>query len=341
MAVGKVATFTFENQIRSDYTSYYWRKKLFWAALGTKIFSDFKTTPGNKVTIPFFLSMGPAEKPAEDDRLAVDSLGDKSVQAQVYEVGKAWGITDAGEYRKASTNTEYDDEASSQAARRIAEMVDSDALSCLNNDGTNSIDGQSGNTPAGHDELDDTRDVTLTTVFTGKKGADTQPFKDMTCNVRALTSAFTHLFGDRQNEAKALVLHSRSYTDIGLDATAGIMKADAVSPAGSILKGFMGNVLGKDTFMIDNISTGPKRTITDSAGTTQKFNTRKAFVLKPNPFIFLSKQIKLYEQARDILGRVVYHAATTWYTFYPLHKMNNSDDVRAGGIVFLTDEQTT
>ena len=341
MAVGKVGTFTFLNQVRSDYTSYYFRKKLFWAALGTKIFSDFQTTPGNQIEIPFFLSMGDAEKPAEDDRLAVDSLGDKSIKAQVYEVGKAWGITDAGEYRKGSTNTEYDDEASSQAARRIAEMVDSDALACLNNDGTNSIDGQTANTPKGHDEMDDTKDVTLTTAFTGKKGADTDPFKAMTCNIPALQDYFTQLFGDRQDEARALIMHSRSYTDSLLHTQTGIMQANAVTPAGAALRGYMGNFLGKDTFMIDNISTGPKRTITDSAGVTQKFVTRKTFVLKPNPFIFISKQVKLYESARDVLARISYHACTTWYTFYPLHKQNNTDDSRAGGIVFLTNEQTT
>lgn len=341
MPVSKVATFTFENQVRADYTSYFFRKKLFWANLGRKVFSDFSATPGNEVDIPFFKSMGAAEKPAEDARLTPDSLGDRSIKAKVYEVGKAWGITDAGRYRKGSTDDRYEAEASAQAGRRIAETVDADALAILNNDGTNSLDGQTGNTPKGHDGIDDTTDLTLTTVFTGKKGADTDAFKAQTCNVTALQNGFTELFGDRHNEAKVLVMHSRSYTNILTNNGTGIMKADAVSPRNAVVAGYLGNFLGKETFMIDNISQGPKRTITDSAGTTQKYQTYKTFILKPNAFFFLSKQLKLEEAARDILGRIDYSAVTLWYTFYPLHLQNNSDDIRAGAITFLTNEETT
>lgn len=341
MAYGKVATFTFENQVRADYTSYYFRKKLFWATLGRKVFTNFQTTPGNKVTIPFFKSMGAAEKPGEDDRLSVDSMGDRSIQAQVYEVAKAWGITDAGRYRKGSTESEWEDEASAQAGRRLAESADSDALACLNNDGTNSIDGQAGNTPKGHDEIDNTANITLTTAFTGAKGADTPAFKAMKSNVRALQSGFTSLFGDRANEAKTLIMHSRSYTDILLDGTTGLLNADAVSPAGLPVTGYAGNFLGKNTYMIDNISKGKKITVTDSASVSQKYQTYKTFILKPNPFLFLAKQVQLHEAARDILGRIDYNAVTVWYTFYPLHLQNNTDDKRAGGIVFVTDEQTT
>lgn len=341
MPVAKVATFTFENQVRADYTSYFFRKKLFWAALGRKVFSDFDMTPGNKVDIPFFKSMGVAEKPAEDARLTVDSLGDRSIKAQVYEVGKAWGITDAARYRKAMREDEWEEEAASQAGRRIAEIADSDALAVLNNDGTNSLDGQAGNTPKGHDEIDDTADFTISSAFTGKKGADTDAFALQTANVRALQNGFTELFGDRANESNVLVMHSRSYTDILVDDKAGLMKADAITPAGVALRGFQGNFLGKDTFSIDNISKGKKVTVTDSASTTQKYQTYKTFVLKPNPFLFLAKQIQMHEAGRDLLGRIDYNAVTTWFTFYPLHLQNNTDDKRAGGIVFLTNEETT
>ena len=341
MAVAKVATFSFNNQVRADYTSYYYRKKLFWALLGRKVMANFSEVPGNIIDIPFFAAMGPAEKPGEDDRLAVDSMGDKSIKAQIYEAAKAWGITDAARYRKGSKDSEWDDEASRQAARVLAEQVDSDALACLNNDGTNSIDGQTANTPAGADEIDKTSDLTLTTAFTAEKGADAAPFIAQKSNVRSLQNAFTSLFGDRASEANVMAMHSNSYNDCVVDTTGGLLKADAVSPVGAIARGYKGNFLGKDTFEIDNISPGPKRTVTDSAGVTQKYQTRKTFVVKPNSFLFLSKQLELWEQARDVLGRVEYHAVTLWYTFFPLHKQNNADDIRAGRIVFQTNEQTT
>ena len=341
MAVSKVATFSFNNQVRGDYTSYYFRKKLFWGSLGKRVISDFATTPGNKITLPIFASMGAAEKPAEDDRLTPDSMGDKSIETQVYEVGKAWGITDAGRYRKGSNDEQWEMESSRQAAWRLAEQVDADALACLNNDGTNSIDGATGNDPAGHDELDETTDVTLTTAFTGEKGADDARFTAQRANLRYMQKGFTHLFGDRNREANLMVMHSRCYTDTLLDQGAGIMKADAVTPLATTVQGYAGNFLGKDTFENDNISKGPNRTFTDSGGATQKYVTRKIFILKPNAYIVVIKQRPKFESARDILGRIDINAVTQWFTFYPLHKQNNTDDIRAGALVRLTDEQTT
>ena len=341
MAVAKGATFTFKNQVRSDYTSYFFRKYLFWAALAYKIVSDFNMKPGRKVDIPYFKAMGAAEKLQEDTRMSVDSMGDKSISATVYEAGKAWGITDTGRYSKGSTDSEWEDEASSQAGRRIAELVDSDALACLNNDGTNSIDGAAGNDPKGHDEIDNTADFTLATPFDSDRGTDDAKFKAQMCNVVDLQQGFTQLFGDRQKEANILAMHSFCYTDAMLNVNSGIMKADAITPAGAVVNGFMGNYLGKDTFMIDNISKGDDLSVTDSAGVVQKYVTRKNFILKPKFMVLLQKQITLYEAARDILGRIDYNAATLWYTFYPLHLQNNSDDKRAGAIVSATRERTT
>ena len=340
MAVSKVGTFTFENQVRGDYTSYFFRKKLFWAALGKRIITDFEMSPGNKITLPIFASMGAAEKPAEDDRLTPDSMGDKSIETQVYEVGKSWGITDAGRYRKGSTDEEWEQESARQAARRLAEQVDADALACLNNDGTASIDGSTGNDPKGHDALDETEDITLTSVFTAKKGADDPKFVAQQNNLRYLQNAFTTIFGDRNREANVMCMHSRCYTDAMLDTNTGIMKADAVTPLATLVKGYAGNFLGKDTFEIDNISKGPNRTVTDSGGSTQKYVTRKIFVLKPNAYVVVIKQRPKFESGRDILGRIDINAVTQWFTFYPLHKQNNVDDIRAGGITRLTAEQT-
>ena len=107
-----------------------------------------------------------------------------------------------------------------------------------------------------------------------------------------------------------------------------------------VIKGFAGNILGKATYEIDNISSGVKKTITDSAGTAQKYVTRKTFVLKPNAYLLAVKQMPVLEEGRDMLGRTDFWMITHWYTFYPLHKVNNDEDVRAGGLEFITSEET-
>ena len=341
MAYAKVGTFTFENQVRGDYSSAFLRKKLFWAALGVKVITDFEMLPGNKIVLPIFETMGAAQKPSEDDRLDVDSMGDKSISTVVYEVAKAWGITDAGRYRKGSTDREWEMEAARQAGFRLAETVDADALACLNNDGTNSVDGAAGNDPKGHDAIDDTSDLTLTDPFTSKRGADDAKFKAQLTNVRMLQAGFQKLFGDRHSEANLMVMHSACYADCLLDGTTGLLNANAVSPLGAAVRGYAGNYLGKYTYENDNISSGPKRTITDNAGATQKYMTRKNFILKPNAYIVVIKQRPKYEEARDILGRIDISAVTQWYTFYTLHKQNSAEDIRAGAITALTAEQTT
>ena len=341
MAVTKVATFNFVNQVRGETTGAYFRRMLIFAAFAWRIMDDFKIKPGNKVDLPFYAKMGAAEKPAEDDRLAVDSLGDKSISCQVYEAAKAWGITDAGRYRKAESDAHWEGEAEAQVAQRLAELVDSDALACLNNDGTNSIDGAAGNDPKGHDAVDKTADITISTVFDGERGINDPKFIAQKMNIRSLTKALQSVFGDRKAEANALLMHSNVHTDILTDQGAGILKADAITPQGAIVKSFMGNLLGRDVFMNDQCPVGPKRTVTDSGGSTQKYQTRKTFMLKPKSFLFLVKQSPKWEDARDILGRIDYSAVTQWYTFYPLHKQNNAEDIRAGAVTNLTEEQTT
>ena len=337
MPIGKVSTFTYENQVRLDYVRAYYRKLLLWARFAKRIISDFEIRPGNKAEIPIFEKMGAAEKPGEDDRLAVDSMGDKSISTQVYEIGKAWGITDAGRYRKGSTDQEWEDEAANQAARVLAEQLDADALACLANDGTVNIDGAAGADPKGHDEVDYTSALPLTSAFTSQRGTDTTEFKAMQCGVDILQDFFTETFGDRAQEANVMVMHSRNYSDALLKPAQGIMKADAVSPFKG-LAGYAGNFLGKDTIQIDNIS-GKDVTITDSAAATQKYKARKVYALKPAPFLILIKQGGLFEQARDILGRRDYNAITEWYCMHTLHKQIDPDDIRAGGAFFITKEK--
>jgi len=338
MAVTKRGDFNFENQVRLEHAQAYFRKKLLWSKFAEKFVMDFNKKAGEKLDVPYFDKMGAAEKPMEDARLAVDNLADNSFSATVYEAGKAWGITDAGRVRKAMTEKLWEQTAEGQAVRVMAELVDADALAVLNNAGSSNTDGASGNEPAGHDSLDDTKDITITSVFTGKKGADTAAFKAMELNVRDFQESLTEAFGDRQDEAKYSVMHSRSWTSMITDSVAGLLKADANSPFQG-LNEYKGNFLGKETFMIDNVPKGPVRTITDSAGTKQKYQTYKHMVFKPQPYLLVIKKDMLIEDSRDILGRIDISAATQWYCFTTLHKRVDSEDIRAMGKAYITNEQ--
>ena len=341
MAITKKSNFTFDNQVRLQHTRAYFRKKLLWSRFAEKVIKNFDATPGNKLEIPYFGKMGAAEKPGEDDRVGVDSLGDSSFEAVVYEVAKAWGITDAARIRMGATNEEWEDEASSQAGRVIAEMVDADALAVLNNDGTANTDGAAGADPIGHDEIDLVpAAITLTSAFTAKKGTDTAAFQLYEWNVREYQKSLTNGFGDRSDEVLYNIIHSRMMTAGLIDEKAGLLKADANSPYDG-LKGYVGKLLGKETFMIDNISTAKKVTITDSSSAIQKYWAYKNFLLKANPYGLVLKKEANMESARDMLGRQDLEMITQWYTFVTLHKRIDMDDIRAVGKVYLTDEETT
>ena len=329
MAIAKRSSFTFTNQVRLSYVNAYFRKLLLWAKFAKRLRKDFDKTPGETLTIPVFTKMGAAQKPGEDDRLTVDSFGDKSFSFTVYEAAKAWGITDAGRVRMGSTNKEWEESGEAQAGRVLAEQVDADALAVLS-------------ASDGHEETDEVpAALALTTEFSSKKGADTQPFLDLVCNVRSLQDTLTDVFGDRSKEVMYNIMHSRSSKTVIKDKDTGLLKADANSPF-QALKGYIGNnLLGKETFEIDNITKGKKVTVTDSQSASQKYQAYKQFFLKPQPYALVLKKNAKLEDARDILGRQDISAITQWYTFGTLHKKIDDDDIRAAGTEYITDEETT
>ena len=341
MPLTKTGDLTFKNQIRLDYVQAYFRKKLIWTRFAQLLLKEFSGIPGKKVDIPYFDKIGDAEKPGEDDKLSVDKLGDNSFSGTVYEVGKAVGITDSARYEKGSTDEKWEKEVGNQMGRVMAEQMDADALAVLNNDGTVNTDGATGADSAGHDKIDDLPSaITLTTPFTAAKGADTAAYSNNALNVRKLQRYYTRGFGDRANEATIQIMHSHAYTDVVVDTTAGFLKADAVSPFKG-LDGYESNFLGKETFKIDNLPKDKKITFTDSASASQKYQTYKTFVLKPEAYTMMLKKSAMFETARDILARQDIQSVTQWYTFMTLHKRVDTMDKRAIGITTLTAEQTT
>ena len=304
----------------------YFRKKLGWARFAWKLEKSFESTPGNTVTIPVMGKLGAAEKPSEDDRVDVDSLGDSSFSATVYEVAKAFGITDAARIRMGLSNDKWEEHGWNQVARVIAELIDSDVQGIL----------------AAGDGHDDVRDAT-NFVSTGAFPTDKSLVAGFATNaptVRSLYKDMVKGFGDKNSECMAICMHSKHLQALLTDDKAGLLKADALDPFNG-LAGFKGRLLSKAIFEIDNITKGSKITVTDSGGATQKFQAYQIAFLKPDPYALMLKREAKTEQARDMLGRRDIGMATKWYTFMTLHKKVDNEDVRALFAEYISDEETT
>lgn len=341
MPIANKALFNFNNQQRLQHTSAYFRLKLLWSRFGYKLIKDFENTPGQQVDIPIFGKLTSAEKPNESEKLVIDGLGDTSFSATVFEAAKAYAVTDSARVRMGARQEEWENEAAHQTGRVLAELVDADALAVLNNDGTgDALGGTVGNQKKGHDEIDNIpATITLATAFGSDKGKNLSSFTTHKANIRSLTKNLNRGFGDRDSEVMYSVMHSQSYTDIITDTVSGFLKADANSPFSGI-NGYEGMLNGKNTFKIDNVPKGKDVTITDSAGVSQKYVTRKQFFLKPDAYALLLKQQAQAEQARDTLKREDIYTMTQWYGFVTLHKQISSDDIRAVGTLYLTEEET-
>ena len=330
MPITKKADFNFTNQIKTNHISAYWRKKLFWAQLAFKIRKNFQGVPGETVTVPYFNSLGVAQKPAENDRVSVDKFGDQSFAGTVYEVAKAFGVTDAGRIRMGVSDDVWEREGFAQQARVMAELVDADCLSVI----------KQTSTPAGHDKVRTLADFTISTAFTALKGADTASFLSKQCNIRSVRQDLTNSFGDRNMECIAMVMHSQVLKDLEVEDKAGFLKADANDPFSPMTQ-YRGRLLSRATFELDNTFQGADITVTDSASATQKYKSWMNLYLKQDPFIMMIKRDPSSESARDMLGRQDLFMATQWYAFVTLHKRISTEDVRVGAAQYLTTEQTT
>lgn len=330
MAITTKASFNFTNQIKTNHIGAYWRKKLFWAQLAFKIRKNFDGAPGDTVTVPYFGRMGAAEKPAENARVSVDSFGDQSFTGTVYEVAKAFGITDAGRVRMGVGNDVWEKEGFSQQARRMAEQVDSDCLDVIKATGS----------PKGHDKIRSIANFSLATEFSALKGIDTSAFQIKQANIRSVRTDLTTAFGDRNSECMAMVMHSQVLKDLEVEEKAGFLKADANDPF-SPMSQYKGKLLSRATFELDNTFAGADITVTDSASATQKYKSWYNLYLKPDPYAIMIKKDPTSEEARDMLGRQDLFMATQWYVFTSLHSRIDSEDKRVAAAQYVTTEQTT
>lgn len=331
MALTLASNFTFERQLAARHIAGYFRRELVLGALAWKPPNrKFVEAPGQKYVFPYFSVIGAAEDGVENTAPTPDSLGDASFSATVKEIIKEVDITDSARIKMGCSHAEWEAEAHRQLARRLAEKVDIDLWAEITK-------------AASYKSLSNkTGDITLNAAFGGDKGALNPAFVSQKCNIREIATALTNAFGDKRNEAAAVILHSKHYADIETDATAGFLKADARDPLYKV-EGFQGRAsmfFNLAFFINDNVPVGDKITVTDSGGATQKYQSYRAVILKKDAFGLIPKKYPKVDYARDVRKRVDVMVANQWLAYRSFHAVISSDDIRMGQIQFLTDEQT-
>ena len=183
---------------------------------------------------------------------------------------------------------------------------------------------------------------TISSAFGSDKGYDQSSIVSERANVRSIRKYLNSVFGDKADEVMALVIHSAHETDMITDATAGLLKADAISPF-SGMKGFQGVLFGKYALVInDNVPEGSDVTITDSASMTQKYKSFNIVAMKADPYgLMVKKDTGNMEAARNMLQRRDIYMATKWYATTGLHKKISTDDERVTLIEHISNVQTT
>ena len=287
MGATRASDVSFVPKVWSDHITAFFDRKM---GLGQLALLDRTLTaePGETVNFPYFKAIGDAQEPAESEGLEVDPLMDDAFSVTVKEIGKAVGWKDKSKRKSAASAETQEAEAQKQIARVFAEKVDRDIISTINS---------VGNYVAGYVATANTELATIN---------------------RLLQSAITG-FGDKQDEAVAIAMHSQDFLSIMTDTTAGFLKADANDPFWNA-PGFVGRLLGKALFVLD--------TMPEVAGGIAGRRAWQHFIFKANPFGIYMAQDMQVEKDRDILHRENLVAATMWYGVLGLHEKVSADDER-------------
>lgn len=249
--------------------------------------------PGETANFPYFKAIGDAQEPAQDEGLEVDRLQDDAFSVTVKEIGKAVGWKDKAKKVTANPGGQ-EGEAQRQIGRVFAEKVDKDIITAL------AVANTAGYT-AGSTESN-------------------------TASVARLLESKILAFGDKQEQAVAVAMHSLDFLEIMRDSSAGFLKADATHPMFGA-PGYQGLLLGMALFVLDTM---PQ---TSNVGTKKSFYH---FIFKPNPFGIYMKSDMNPERDRDILARETIVSATMWYGVLNLHGRVNANDKRIARGNFAT-----
>lgn len=294
MGATKSSDFTFVPKVWSDHVSADFDRKMI---VGKFAMRDRTLTaaPGDTVTFPFFKRIGAAEEPAEDSGLAVDKLQDDSFTCTVKEVAKAVGVKKRALRTAAAKRERIFSECQDQIAQVHAEKVDADVISLMNT---------SGNYAAGFVGTATTDLAKITNIARGKILA----------------------FGDKQDQAVAMFVHSYHFLDLLTDSTAGFLKADANDPFWG-MGGFQGRILGMALFTLDTM---PRAS--DISGKQAYYS----FIIKANPYGIMTAEEMEMEQDYDMLHREYVFAGSQYYGVCGFHAKVAATDLRVCRNLFCT-----
>ena len=290
----KSTDWAFSPKVWGDHVSAYFDRKL---VVGQVALRDntLQSAPGMTVNFPYFKKIGAAEEPAEDSGLSVDRLQDDSFSCTVKEVAKAVGMTKRALRTSAAKRERIFSEVQDQIARVHAEKVDADLITEMNT---------VGNYSAGFVGTASTDLAKITNIARGKILA----------------------FGDKQDQAIAIYMHSYCFLDLLTDSTAGFLKADANDPFWGA-PGFMGRLLGMGLFTLDTM---PRAT--DVSGKQAYYS----FVVKQNPYGIITAELPEMEQDYDMLHREYLWSGCQYYGVKAFHGKVSADDKRICRNLFVT-----
>ena len=288
MTATQSVDFQYEPRVWQDHITAFFNEKLVFGATAYRD-NTLQTSPGLTVTFPYFTPIGDAEEPLETEGLQVDSIADDSFTATVKEVGKAVGIKKKAFKKSAASTDRIIEEVSMQLGRRMAEKVDTDLLNEFSGVG-NFING-----------------------FTPTLAAQVM-------TVKRIAEAKIMAFGDRQNEAGFIHMHSRQYLDLLRDDHFAALKAEN----DFYVEGSIGRILGMIVIVNDRI---PASSVVDGRP------TYRAFMHKANAYGLHMKQEIEIETDYDILHREWVFTANQWYAVKSLHAKVNSGDLRTAEII--------
>lgn len=297
MPATQKADFNFNPQVASDHIHAYTEKSLVMGAFAvpnTDLAANAKA--GETITFPFYKNIGAAEDLAETDVLTVDKLQDDSFQATVKEVGKAVGFKDASIIKSGDSEGNTYEEATKQIGQRHAEKIDADLITEVMLPTSNTV------------------------AFSAAAATDV-------CNVQNILRGKITAFGDKQTQAKVLVLHSQHIITFGVELFNKMVIRDANDPYAQV-PGWMGRILDMVVIVNDQM---PR--LADVAG-KQVF---AALTMKENPYGFIVKRQMNVEQDRDILARENVIAATQWYAVKSFHAKVHAADKRVGLMKFASE----
>lgn len=298
MAITQSSDFAFVPQVASDHMSGYFNDSLVFGAFAFKderLKADAKT--GDEVTMPFYKTIGAAEEPTEMGILSVDKLQDDSFKAKVKEVGKAVGFTDKSIIVSGDSKQNTYEEATKQVGRVFAEKVDNDIITEINTVGNHIV------------------------------GYSAAAIGDV-CNVQNLLRGKVTAFGDKEQDAKVLFLHSQHIITFGVELFTKMLVKDPNDPYNSI-QGFKGRMLDMAVIVTDKM---PR--LADIGGK----RVYSAFAIKEMPYGMITKQDMQVEADRDILARQTIMAATQWYAVKSYHAKISALDLKTAKFGFATEQ---